>query len=72
MIRYGHLYGVIVSPGYVGYLLPNQYGVQATWASMPRYAGIVLTGLKRLATRVQWVKEYFIGQVFLPRACRAG
>ena len=72
MIRYGHLYGVIVSPGYVGFLLPNQYGVQATWASMPRHAGIVLSGLMRLATRVQWVEEYSIGQVFLPRACRVG
>ena len=41
MVRYGHLYGVIVCPGYVGYLLHDQYGVQATWSSMPRYAGTV-------------------------------
>ena len=72
MIRYGHLYGVIVSPGYVGYLLPSQYGVQATWTSMPRYAGIVLWGLRRLATRVPWVEEHSLGQVFVPRACRVG
>ena len=72
MIRYGHLYGVTVSLGYVGYLLPNQYGVQATSASRPRYAGIVLSGLRRLATRVQWVEEHSIGQVFPPRVCQVG
>ena len=72
MIRYGHLYGVIVGPGYVWYLLPNQDGVQATRASMPRDAGIVLPGIRGLATCVQWVEEHSIGQVFLPRACRVG
>ena len=52
MIRYGHLYSVIIGPGYVAYLLPNQYGVQATWSSMPWYAGVVLSGVGWLATRV--------------------
>ena len=44
MIRYRHLYCVIIGPGYVGYLLPNQYGVQATRSSVPWYAGVALSG----------------------------
>ena len=70
MIRYGHLYCVIIGPGYVGYLLPNQYGVQSTWPSVPWYAGVVLSGVGWLATGVQWVEEHAVGEVFLPRACR--
>ena len=72
MVPHGHLYGVVVRLGYVGYLLPYQYGVHATRASMPWNACVVLSWFKWLIVCVQRVEELSVGKVLLPMACQVG